>query len=121
VVKILCGKASKAYLALGKKEKSPLAASLFFFLSHNKQKSEHQSESNSTISWNTSLWKSSLCHATLRKAAPLLPAGQLQTCLHESAEQTGEHYASPVTPISTSQEHNPAQPLSKLNTPNKTE
>jgi hypothetical protein len=48
---------------------TPLAVSLFFFffLSHNKQKSEHQSESNSATSWSPTLWKASLHHATPKK------------------------------------------------------
>jgi hypothetical protein len=60
--------------ALGKK---PLATSLFFsfFLLQKKQKTEHQSESNATTSWTLSLWKVSLCHATLKQQHHLYPPG----------------------------------------------
>jgi hypothetical protein len=40
-----------------------------FFLFFNKQKIEHQSESNSVTSWTASLWKASLSHIMLREVA----------------------------------------------------
>jgi hypothetical protein len=52
----------------------------------------------------------------LRKATPFLPAaGQLQSCLCEYAEWTGEHHAPCTIPIPTPKEHNPAQSLGRLN------
>jgi hypothetical protein len=74
-------------------EKSPLAGFLVLFFSVNKQKIEHQSESNSMTSWTPNPWKASLHCAALREAVPFLPAGWLQSCLSESAERTDEHHA----------------------------
>jgi hypothetical protein len=64
-------------LALGKK------GHLFiYFSSPNKQKPEHQSESNSATSWTPSPWKASLCCTTLKKAATFsLPAGSKVACV----------------------------------------
>jgi hypothetical protein len=89
----------------GHGEKRPLAASVFF--SPNKQKTEHQSESNSVTSWIPNLWKASLYHAALKKEAPFLLASQLQSCLSETAEQTGEHHVPCMTPLPTPWENNP--------------
>jgi hypothetical protein len=82
--------------------KNTMSVAFFFFFFHffspNKQKTEHQSESNSAISWNPSLWKASLHHAVLKKVVPFFSASQLQSCLRETAEQTGEHHAACATP-----------------------
>jgi hypothetical protein len=86
----LHGKTSKVCLALGKK--SPTAISTFFFLSFffspNKQKTEHQSESNSVTSWTPSPQKVSPCHATLKKEASFLPTCQSKAaCMKLQNEQ----------------------------------
>jgi hypothetical protein len=44
-----------------------------FFLFPNKQKIEHQSESNSATSWTPSPWKASLHHATLKESTAISP------------------------------------------------
>jgi hypothetical protein len=102
---------------------SPGKKPLFFFfnLSPNKQKTKHQSESNSVTSWTPSPWKASLYHAALQKVVLFLPASWLQRCLCESSEWTGDHHTQCVTPLPTPWEYNPAQPLGRLNPPpNKT-
>jgi hypothetical protein len=46
-----------------------------------------------------------------------LPAGQFQSCLHKPAHPTGEQHIPHVTPLSTPQGHNPAQPMGSFKTP----
>jgi hypothetical protein len=60
------------------KKKKPLVVFLslsffFFFFSVNKQKTEHQSESNSATPWTLSPWKTSLSCATLKKSGTIPP------------------------------------------------
>jgi hypothetical protein len=77
------------------------------------QKTEHQLESNSATSWTPSPWKPSLYHGALRKVMSFLPTSWLQSCLHESAEWTGEHHTPHMTPLP-----NPCKPniaLHRLN------
>jgi hypothetical protein len=91
---------------------------LFFFFSFSQQ-----AEGRASIGIKLSdildpyLWKASLCPAALRKAMPFLPTGWLQSSLHESEEQTGEHHALYRTPLPTPWEHNLAQLLGILNPP----
>jgi hypothetical protein len=99
-MKIPRSTASKVGLTL---EKSPVDISLFFFLSPNKQKVEHQSESNSVTFWTPSPWKASLYCATLKKkkkSRAISPHQPLQSCLPKTAEQTGEDHMPCVFPYS---------------------
>jgi hypothetical protein len=59
-------------------------------------------------------------HCT-EKSNSISPTGQLQSCLCESAEGTGEHHAQCGTPLPTLLKQNPVQLLGRLNPLNKTE
>jgi hypothetical protein len=48
-------------------------------------------------------WKAWLHHAMLRKVVPFFPDSWFQTCLQESAEQTGEYHAPHMTPLTLPQ------------------
>jgi hypothetical protein len=54
---------------------------------------------------------------TEKKVEPFLPTGQLQSCLHETAEGTGEHHAPHAAPLPTPWKNYTAQPLERLNPP----
>jgi hypothetical protein len=87
----------------------------------------HQTELNTVTSWTTSLWKAYLCPTALnpvpvsvwleKSSMPFLPSSLFQSYLNKSADLTGEqHEPYAISPL-TSQEHNPAQPLGRLNHP----
>jgi hypothetical protein len=115
-MKIPRSTASKVGLTL---EKSPVDISLFFFLSPNKQKVEHQSESNSVTFWTPSPWKASLYCATLKKkkkAEPFIPTSHFKAaCLKLQNKQVRItcHVYSPTHP----RQNNPMQSLGRLNAP----
>jgi hypothetical protein len=124
-----CGTANRACLSWGKK---PLTVSPIFFLCFNKQKIEHQPESNYVTSWTPNLWKASLHPALLnpvpgsvcldKSSTPFLHTGQFQSCLGKPTDPTGKQHTPHVTPLSTTHEHNPVQPIGRLNpATNKTE
>jgi hypothetical protein len=74
--------------------------SLFSFLSSpNKQKTEHQSESN-PANQTPSPWKASLHCTTLKTEPTFLPNSWLQSQLCETAEGTGMHYTPHTAPLS---------------------
>jgi hypothetical protein len=65
--------------------------------------------------------ESLLTLTALKKVTPFLPTSQLQSCLPEIAEQTGEYHAACAILLPTSWENNPVQPLGRLNlSPSKT-
>jgi hypothetical protein len=105
--------------------------SLFLFLSISTRCSINQ---NQTL-WHTGLlthgkpsytpqhWTQSQEVSILRKMAHISPHGWFQSCLCKPADPTGEQHTPHTTPLPTPGEHNPAQPLGRLNhpSPNKTE
>jgi hypothetical protein len=87
------------------------------FFSFNKQKIDHQAESNSATSWTPnsavlSPVSGSVCFE--KSSMTFLPTGWFQSCLSKSADPTSEQHAPHMTPLPTPWEHNPVHPLGRL-------
>jgi hypothetical protein len=95
----------------GKKAHQPFLSLSFF--SPNKQKSVHQSESNSATSWTRSPWKASLCGCCTEKRDFSPMASCKAACMNLQNEQVRSPtmHDSPTYP----REHNPVYLLDRLN------
>jgi hypothetical protein len=60
----------------------------------------YQSESNPQTSWTLKPWKASLCNTALKTTTQtFLPTCWLQSCVCETAADTGEHHTSCMAPF----------------------
>jgi hypothetical protein len=50
-----------------------------------------------------------------KSVTPFLPTSQFQSCLHKPADPTDEKHSPDATPLPSPREHNPVQPLGRLN------
>jgi hypothetical protein len=95
----------------GKKAPWPFLFFSILFFSLNKQKTEHQSESNSVTFWTSNLWKTSLYHVMLREAACHFspPAGYKAACVNLQTEQLTVPTVHTSSPLQSVTQHPPLQ------------